>query len=68
YIPQVENDKSFENWITLIYRFLLENSEQMLENLLDNNTSVSSSDKVNIPLAESRQQWQYAHQSMHSRS
>ncbi|CAG8668610.1 23487_t:CDS:2 [Cetraspora pellucida] len=40
--------------ITLIYGSLSENSEQTLENLSDNNTSVSSSDKVNIPLARTK--------------
>ncbi|CAG8588136.1 5785_t:CDS:2 [Cetraspora pellucida] len=48
-------------YIPLIYGSLPENSEQISENLSDDDTSVSSSDEANIPSAGTRQQWQYAH-------
>ncbi|CAG8799673.1 29_t:CDS:2, partial [Cetraspora pellucida] len=49
-------------YIPLIYGSLSENSEQISENLSDNDTSVSSSNEANIPLAGNRQQWLYAPQ------
>ncbi|CAG8451502.1 6231_t:CDS:2 [Cetraspora pellucida] len=67
YAPRVENGESFEKWIALIYGSLPENSEQISENLSDDDTSVSSGDEANIPSAGTRQQWQYAHRSIHSR-
>ncbi|CAG8461934.1 28550_t:CDS:2 [Racocetra persica] len=67
YAPRVENGESFEKWIALIYGSLPENSKQISENLSDDDTSISSGDEANIPAAGTRQQWQYAHRSIHSR-
>ncbi|CAG8551647.1 5098_t:CDS:2 [Dentiscutata erythropus] len=58
YAPVTKNSESIENWITLIYRLLLESFGA------SDNTSTSSDDEASIPSAGNRKQWQYAHHNM----
>ncbi|CAG8692275.1 39194_t:CDS:2, partial [Gigaspora margarita] len=55
YALVAKNGKSIEDWITLIYGSLSENSET------SDYASTSSGDEVNIPLVGNRKQWQYTH-------
>ncbi|CAG8593629.1 9891_t:CDS:2, partial [Racocetra persica] len=50
-----DHGKSFEAWVNLIY-----GSEDADTS---NDSSLSSDNEVDIPLAENRRQWQYAHRS-----
>jgi hypothetical protein len=57
FVPKSENSESYEAWITLIY-----GSEDSDTN---NDSSISSDNEADILSAGNRQQWQYAHRSMH---